>query len=97
LKTYFRILAINPEPTPTKLAFYRNEKAILHETIIHSNKYLTSCNLIKDAIILTGINSSFNKFNKILKDRISFISLLMVYQGKEKMLSLYQGALRILS
>jgi len=50
-----------------------------------------------DAIILTGGISHSNAFIELIKDRISFISLVMVYPGEEEMLSLCQGALRVLS
>jgi butyrate kinase len=50
-----------------------------------------------DAIVLTGGISHSNKFVEIIKDRVSFISLVMVYPGEEEMLSLCQGALRVLS
>jgi butyrate kinase len=50
-----------------------------------------------DAIVLTGGISNSNQFVEMIKDRVSFISLVMVYPGEEEMLSLCQGALRILS
>ncbi|MFW6148689.1 MAG: butyrate kinase [Atribacterota bacterium] len=49
-----------------------------------------------DAIVLTGGISHSNKFIEMIKDRVSFISLVMVYPGEEEMLSLCQGALRVL-
>jgi len=49
-----------------------------------------------DAIILTGGISHSNQFVEMIKDRVSFISLVMVYPGEEEMLSLCQGALRVL-
>ncbi len=49
-----------------------------------------------DAIVLTGGISHSNQFNEMIKDQVSFISLVMVYPGEEEMLSLCQGALRIL-
>jgi len=50
-----------------------------------------------DAIVLTGGISHSNKFVEMIKDRVSFISLVMVYPGEEEMFSLSQGALRVLS
>jgi butyrate kinase len=50
-----------------------------------------------DAIVLTGGISHSTKFVEIIKDRVSFIALVMVYPGEEEMLSLCQGALRVLS
>ncbi len=50
-----------------------------------------------DAIVLTGGISHSTKFVEMIKDRVSFISLVMVYPGEEEMLSLCQGALRVLS
>ncbi|MFW6134747.1 MAG: butyrate kinase [Elusimicrobiota bacterium] len=49
-----------------------------------------------DAIVLTGGISHSNQFNEMIKDQVSFISLVMVYPGEEEMLSLCQGALRVL-
>lgn len=50
-----------------------------------------------DAIVMTGGISHSNQFIEIIKDRVSFISLVMVYPGEEEMLSLCLGALRVLS
>lgn len=50
-----------------------------------------------DAIVLTGGISHSSRFNEMIRDRVSFISLVMVYPGEEEMLSLCQGALRVLS
>ncbi|MBN2396440.1 MAG: butyrate kinase, partial [Candidatus Atribacteria bacterium] len=50
-----------------------------------------------DAIVLTGGISHSNHFNDLIRDRVSFISLVMVYPGEEEMLALCQGALRVLS
>lgn len=50
-----------------------------------------------DAIVLTGGISHSNKFLDMIRDRVSYISLVMVYPGEEEMLSLCQGALRVLS
>ncbi|MDD2352078.1 MAG: butyrate kinase [Candidatus Caldatribacteriota bacterium] len=50
-----------------------------------------------DAIVLTGGISHSNKFVDMIRDRVSYISLVMVYPGEEEMLSLCQGALRVLS
>jgi len=50
-----------------------------------------------DAIVLTGGIAHSNNFVEMIKDRVSFISLVMVYPGEEEMLSLCQGALRVLS
>ena len=49
-----------------------------------------------DAIILTGGIAFNNEFVNIVKDRVSFLSLVMVYPGEEEMLALCKGALRIL-
>lgn len=49
-----------------------------------------------DAIILTGGISHSTYAVEQIKDRVSFISLVMVYPGEEEMLSLCQGALRVL-
>ncbi|MDD3656661.1 MAG: butyrate kinase [Atribacterota bacterium] len=49
-----------------------------------------------DAIILTGGISHSNYVVEMIKDRVSFIALVMVYPGEEEMLSLCQGALRVL-
>ncbi len=49
-----------------------------------------------DAIVLTGGIAHSNQIVEMIKDRVSFISLVMVYPGEEEMLSLCQGALRIL-
>ena len=49
-----------------------------------------------DAIILTGGISHSTYVVEQIKDRVSFISLVMVYPGEEEMLSLCQGALRVL-
>lgn len=50
-----------------------------------------------DAIVITGGIARSNHFVEMIKDRVSFISLVMVYPGEEEMLSLCQGALRVLS
>jgi len=50
-----------------------------------------------DAIVLTGGISHSNRFVEMIKDRVSFISLVMVYPGEEEMLSLCQGVIRVLS
>jgi len=49
-----------------------------------------------DAIILTGGIAYANEFVNLIKDRISFLSLVMVYPGEEEMLALCEGALRVL-
>lgn len=49
-----------------------------------------------DAIILTGGIAFNNEFVNIVKDRVSFLSLVMVYPGEEEMLALCKGALRVL-
>jgi len=49
-----------------------------------------------DAIILTGGISYANEFISVIRDRISFLSLVMVYPGEEEMLALCEGALRVL-
>ncbi len=49
-----------------------------------------------DAIILTGGIAFNNEFIDIVKDRVSFLSLVMVYPGEEEMLALCEGALRVL-
>ncbi|MEA1939822.1 MAG: butyrate kinase [Candidatus Caldatribacteriota bacterium] len=49
-----------------------------------------------DAIILTGGIAHANEFVDLIKDRISFLSLVMVYVGEEEMLALSKGALRVL-
>jgi butyrate kinase len=50
-----------------------------------------------DAIVLTGGISHSTKFVEIIKDRVSFIALVMVYPGEKEMLSLCQGTIRVLS
>jgi len=49
-----------------------------------------------DAIILTGGIAYANEFVDLIKDRISFLSLVMVYPGEEEMLALCEGVLRVL-
>jgi butyrate kinase len=49
-----------------------------------------------DAIILTGGIAYNNEFLNMVRDRVSFLSLVMVYPGEEEMLSLCEGALRVL-
>ncbi len=49
-----------------------------------------------DAIILTGGIAYANDFINMIRDRVSFLSLVMVYPGEEEMLSLCEGALRVL-
>ena len=49
-----------------------------------------------DAIVLTGGISHSNYVVEAIKDRVSFISLVMVFPGEEEMLSLCQGVLRVL-
>ncbi len=49
-----------------------------------------------DAIILTGGIAYANEFINIIRDRVSFLSLVMVYPGEEEMLALCEGALRVL-
>jgi len=49
-----------------------------------------------DAIILTGGIAYNNEFINMVRDRVSFLSLVMVYPGEEEMLSLCEGALRVL-
>lgn len=49
-----------------------------------------------DAIILTGGIAYANEFVKMIRDRVSFLSLVMVYPGEEEMLALCEGALRVL-
>jgi len=49
-----------------------------------------------DAIILTGGIAYANEFVDLIKDRVSFLSLVMVYPGEEEMLALCEGALRVL-
>ena len=49
-----------------------------------------------DAIILTGGIAYSNEFVNLIKDGISFLSLVMVYAGEEEMLALSEGALRVL-
>ena len=49
-----------------------------------------------DAIILSGGIAYNNVFVDMVKDRVSFLSLVMVYPGEEEMLSLCEGALRVL-
>ncbi|MCG2761840.1 MAG: butyrate kinase [Candidatus Atribacteria bacterium] len=49
-----------------------------------------------DAIILTGGIAYNNEFVNMVRDRVSFLSLVMVYPGEEEMLSLCEGALRVL-
>lgn len=49
-----------------------------------------------DAIILTGGIAYNNDFVNMVRDRVSFLSLVMVYPGEEEMLSLCEGVLRVL-
>jgi len=49
-----------------------------------------------DAIILTGGIAYNNEFVNMVRDRVSFLSLVMVYPGEEEMLSLCEGVLRVL-
>ena len=49
-----------------------------------------------DAIILTGGIAYAKDFVDLIKDRVSFLSLVMVYPGEEEMLALTEGALRVL-
>jgi len=49
-----------------------------------------------DAIILTGGIAYNNEFVNMVRDRVSFLSLVMVYPGEEEMLALCEGALRVL-
>ena len=49
-----------------------------------------------DAIILTGGIAYNNDFVNLVRDRVSFLSLVMVYPGEEEMLSLCEGVLRVL-
>ena len=49
-----------------------------------------------DAIILTGGIAYNNEFINMVRDRVSFLSLVMVYPGEEEMLALCEGALRVL-
>jgi len=49
-----------------------------------------------DAIILTGGIAYANEFVNMIRDRVSFLSLVMVYPGEEEMLALCEGALRVL-
>ncbi len=49
-----------------------------------------------DAIILTGGIAYNSEFIELIKDRISFLSLVMVYPGEEEMTALCEGALRVL-
>lgn len=49
-----------------------------------------------DAIILTGGIAYANEFVNMIRDRVSFLSLVVVYPGEEEMLALCEGALRVL-
>jgi len=49
-----------------------------------------------DAIILTGGIAYNNEFINMVRDRVSFLSLVIVYPGEEEMLSLCEGVLRVL-
>ncbi|GAB4117358.1 MAG: butyrate kinase [Candidatus Caldatribacteriota bacterium] len=49
-----------------------------------------------DAIVLTGGIAYNSEFIELIKDRISFLSLVMVYPGEEEMTALCEGALRVL-
>ncbi len=49
-----------------------------------------------DAIILTGGIAYAHEFVNMIRDRVSFLSLVMVYPGEEEMLALCEGALRVL-
>jgi len=50
-----------------------------------------------DAIILTGGMAYAEEFVNSIRDRVSFLSLVMVYAGEEEMLALAEGALRVLN
>jgi len=50
-----------------------------------------------DAIVLTGGLAHANEFVSRIKDRVSFLSLVMVYPGEEEMLALTEGTMRILN
>jgi len=50
-----------------------------------------------DAIILTGGMAYSDEFISLIKDRVSFLSLVMIYAGEEEMLALAEGALRVLN
>jgi butyrate kinase len=49
-----------------------------------------------DAIILTGGVAYNNEFVNMVKDRVSFISLVTIYPGEEEMPALREGVLRVL-
>ena len=49
-----------------------------------------------DAIILTGGIAYNNEFVNMVRDRVSFLSLVMIYPGEEEMLALCEGVLRVL-
>jgi len=49
-----------------------------------------------DAIILTGGIAYTTEFVNLIKDRVSFLALVMVYPGEEEMIALCSGALRVL-
>jgi len=49
-----------------------------------------------DAIILTGGIAYANEFINMIRDRVSFLSLVMIYPGEEEMLALCNGTLRVL-
>ncbi|NLA12979.1 MAG: butyrate kinase, partial [Tissierellia bacterium] len=48
MKNSYKILAINPGSTSTKIAVYENEKLIFKETISHSNSDLEKFDKITD-------------------------------------------------
>lgn len=50
-----------------------------------------------DAIVLTGGLAYSERFVSLLKQRVSFLSKILVYPGEDEMLALCQGALRVLS
>ena len=49
-----------------------------------------------DAIVLTGGIAYNHEFVNMVRDRVSFLSLVMVYPGEEELLSLCEGTLRVL-
>lgn len=48
----YRILAINPGSTSTKIAVYLNEKELFAETIDHSNEELERCKSLRDQFVM---------------------------------------------
>lgn len=78
----------------------KRAKLILEAMAYQISKQIGECATVLkgdvDAIILTGGISHSPYIVEMIKDRVSFISLVMVYPGEEEMLALCMGALRVL-